>query len=131
VPGISFGLEETRYDNNVPDGDKSCLVLEADKLLIVLGKAVPEFFPPSLLRRILGEREKVCATGPRDPVVVEQSLDFPWPQAGPGPLVPADLGGRPVQRGSDRFPVLVLALPDLAEFGGEPNGLALSDHLMM
>ena len=119
MSGISFGLQETRYDNNVPDGDRSCLVLESDELLIVLGKAVPEFFPPSLLRRILSEREKVCAMGPRDLVVVEQSCDFPWPQAGPGPLVPADLGGRPVQRGSDRIPVLVLALPHLAEIGSK------------
>src|SRR5450755_4589209 len=111
VPGISFCLQETRYDNYVPYGDGSCLVLEADELLIVIGKAVPELFPPPLLRRILGEREEECAAGPGDPVVVEQSLDFPGPQAGPGPLVPADLGGRPLQRGGDRVSALALALP--------------------
>ena len=68
-------------------------MLEADELLIVIGKAVGEFFPPPLLGRILGEPEKKRAARPGDLVVVEQPLDFPWPQAGSGPLVPADLGG--------------------------------------
>ena len=40
-------------------------MLQADELLIVLGKAVAEFFPPALLRRILGEPEKERAAGAR------------------------------------------------------------------
>ena len=43
--------------------------------------------------RILGKSEEQVAVGPGDPVVVEQSLDLPRPQASPGPLIPADLGG--------------------------------------
>src|SRR5271166_1067461 len=96
-------------------------MLQTDELLIVIGKAVPEFFPPALLRRILGEREKQRAAGPGDLVVVEQSLDFLWPQAGPSPLVPADLGGRPFQRGGHRVSALALALPDSAQFSGKPT----------
>ena len=41
-------------------------MLEADELLVVLGQAVAEFFPPALLGRILGEREKKGAAGPGD-----------------------------------------------------------------
>jgi hypothetical protein len=61
-------------------------MLKADELLVVTRKAVGKFFPPALLRRVLGEREKERTARSGDPGVVEQSLDFPWPQAGPGPL---------------------------------------------
>jgi len=77
VPGVSFRLQQASYHINVPYGDGSCLMLEADELLIVLGKGIGKFFPPALLRRILGEREKERAAGPGDLVVVEQPLDFP------------------------------------------------------
>src|SRR5260370_15423552 len=107
-------------------------MLEANELLIVLGKGVCEFFPPSLLSRILGEPEKERAAGPGDLVVVEQSLDFPWPQAGPGPLVPADLRGRPFQRRGDRVSALALALSNPAQFSGKAaaahRGACCRDH---
>src|SRR3981081_2139896 len=107
-------------------------MLEADELLIVIGKDVCELFPPALLRRIFGEREEEIAVGPSDLVVVEQSLDFPRPQAGLGPLVPADLGGRPSQRRGDGFSALPPALPDPAQFSGKAapphRGASWPDH---
>jgi hypothetical protein len=120
MPGIGFRLQEASDHINVPDGHGSCFILKADELLVVLGKAVAKFFPPALLSRILGEREKEFAAGPGDLVVVEQPRDFPGPQAGPGPFVPADLGGRPLQRGGDRIPALAPALPDRTQFSGQP-----------
>ena len=56
-------------------------MLKADKLLVVTREAVGKFFPPALLRRILGEPEKELTALPGDLVVVEQPLDFPWTQA--------------------------------------------------
>src|SRR4249920_1768612 len=94
-------------------------MLEANELLIVGGEAICELFPPSLLSRILGEREKERAAGSGDLVVVEQSLDLPWLQAGPGPLVSADLGRRPSQRCGDGISALALAFPDLAQLRGK------------
>ena len=41
-------------------------MLEADELLIVLGKAIAEFFPPALLGRVLGELEQERAAWPGD-----------------------------------------------------------------
>ena len=52
-------------------------MLQADELLVVLGKGVGEIFPPALLGRILGEAEEQGAVGSGDLVVVEQPLDFP------------------------------------------------------
>src|SRR5262245_15362787 len=95
-------------------------MLEADELLIVGGKLVGEFFPPSLLGGVLGQREQERAPRPGDLVVVEEPLDLPWLQAGPGPLISADLGRRPFQRGGDGVPALALALPDLAQLRGQP-----------
>src|SRR6202044_1300425 len=132
MPGISFRLQHASYHINVPYGDGGCLVLEADELLIVLGKGVGEFFPPSLLGRVLGEREKERTAGPGDLVGVEQALDFPRPQAGSGPLVPAYLGGGPLQRGGHRVSVLALTFPDPAQLGGQPTpphrGTSWGDH---
>src|SRR5271170_1757495 len=103
----------------MPDGHGRRFVLEPDELLIVLGKALGELFPPALLGRVLGQPEEQRAARPSDLVIVEQPLDFPRAQAGPGPLVPADLGRRPPQCGGDRLAALALVLPDLAQFGGQ------------
>jgi len=70
-------------------------MLKADELLIVLGKGVGEFFPPALLSRSSAEREGACG-GPGDLVVSRAVSRLPVAQAGPGPFVPADLGGRPL-----------------------------------
>src|ERR1700733_13674594 len=121
VPGISLGLQQAGYHINVPYGYGSRLVLKADELLVVLRKAVAEFLPPALLGRVLGEREQQLTAGPGDLVVVEQPLDLPRPQAGPGGFVPADLGGRPAQRGGDRIAALSLTLSDPAQLGGQPT----------
>src|SRR5712692_9517080 len=94
-------------------------MLEADELLIVGRQDICEFFPPSLPSRILGEREEERATGSGDLVVIEQSLDFPWLQAGSGQLVSADLGGRPSQRRGYGLSALALAFPDLAQLRGK------------
>src|SRR6266567_3243466 len=94
-------------------------MLEANELLIVSGKDIGEFFPPSLLSSVLGEREEERATGASDLVVVEQPLDFPWLQAGPGQLVSADLGRRPSQRRGDGLAALALAFPDPTQLRGQ------------
>src|SRR6185437_11518281 len=102
----------------MPDGHRRSLVLQPDELLIVLGQAVRELLPPALLRRIFGEPE--------------QPLDLPGPQAGPGPLVPADLRRRPLQRRGDRVSALTFALPDPAQLGSQPappyRGASRRDH---
>src|SRR5215472_248445 len=119
VPGIRFCLQKTRYNIDVPYVDRACLMLKANELLIIVGKDICELFPPPLLSRILGEREKQRAAGSGDLVVVEQPLDFPWLQASPGPLVPADLGRRPSQRRGDGISALALAFPDRTQLRGE------------
>src|SRR5262249_4343199 len=132
VPGISLGLEQARDDVDVPDGHGCRLVFQADELLIVVGQAFGVFFPPAFLRRILGEPEQERAARPGDLVVVEQPLNFPRPQAGPGAFVPADLRRGPFQRGGDGIPALAFALPDLAQFSGQPaaphRGASWRDH---
>src|SRR6516162_189601 len=104
MPGISFGLQEAGNHTNMPYSHRASLMLEADELPVVSGQAVCVLllFPPALLSRILSEREQERAAGSGDLVVVEQSFDFPRLQAGPGPLVSADLGGRPFQCRGDR-----------------------------
>src|SRR5215471_1521900 len=94
-------------------------MLEADELLIIGGKVIRELFPPALLGSIGGEREQQRTARSGDLVVVEQPLDLPRLQASPGPLVSADLGRRPLQRGGDGVTALALALPDLAQLRGE------------
>src|SRR6266581_2373357 len=94
-------------------------MLKANELLIVGGKDIGGFFPPALLGSVLGKREEERATGASDLVVVEQPLDFPWLQAGPGQLVSADLGRRPLQRRSDSISALALAFPDPAQLSGK------------
>jgi hypothetical protein len=107
-------------------------MFEADELLVIVGKAVCEFFPPSLLSRILSECEKEFATGTADLVIVEQAFDFSWLQAGSGSLVSADLGGRPLQRCGDGISALALALSDPAQFSGKSappyRGTRWRDH---
>src|SRR5204863_8612976 len=65
-------------------------------------------------------------------VVVEHPPDLPGPQAGPGPLVPAALRGRPLQRRGDRGSALAFVFPDPAQFGGQPappyRGASRRDH---
>ena len=61
----------------MPDGYRACLVLQADELLIVGREGIGELLPPSLLGRVLGEREQERAARSGDLVVVEQPLDFP------------------------------------------------------
>src|SRR5215831_14467850 len=70
APGIGFGLQETWHNVKLPYGDRAGLVLEADKLLIVVGQTVAVVLPPSLLRGVSGERKQGVATGPGDPVVI-------------------------------------------------------------
>src|SRR5262245_40612732 len=94
-------------------------MLEANELLVVGGELIREFLPPSLLGRVLGEREEERAPRPGDLVVVEEPLDLPRLQAGSGPLVSADLGGRPFQRRGDGVSALALAFPDLAQLRGK------------
>src|SRR6266487_6210389 len=94
-------------------------MLEANELLVVGGNAVRELLPPSLLGRILGQREEERAAGTCDLVVVEQPFDFPRLQAGPGQLVSADLGRRPSQRRSDGLAALALAFPDPTQLRGQ------------
>jgi hypothetical protein len=118
VPGVVFGLQQAGDHVHMPDGHGRRFVLEPDELLIVLGKADGELFPPALLGRVLGQPEQERTARPGDLVVVEESLDFSRAQAGPGPLVSADLGRRPPQRGGDRVSALALVLPDLTQFGG-------------
>src|SRR6185437_7243056 len=88
--------------------------------------------PPALLRGVLGQAQQQIAPWPGDLVVVEQPRDLLRPQPGPGPLVPADLGWRPLQRGRHRVAALALALPDPAQFGGQPaaphRGASWRDH---
>src|SRR6266702_1954804 len=96
-------------------------MLEANELLVVGGNAVRELLPPSLLGRILGQREEERAAGTCDLVVVEQPFDFPRLQAGPGQLVSADLGRRPSQRRGDGLAALALAFPDPAQLCGKPT----------
>src|SRR5215467_188476 len=105
----------------MPCRDLTGLVLEADELAVVGGKVVAVLLPPALLGGVLGEGEQQFAAGAGDLVVVEQSLHFARLQPGLGALVSADLGRRPVQCGSDRVATLALALPDLAQLGGEPT----------
>src|SRR6185437_8226638 len=88
--------------------------------------------PPALLRGVLGQAQQEIAPRPGDLVVVEQPRDLLRPQPGPGPLVPADLGRGPLQRGRHRVAALALALPDPAQFGGQPaaphRGASWRDH---
>ena len=46
MPSISFRLEQASHDINVPYGHGRGFVLKADELLIFLGKAETEIFPP-------------------------------------------------------------------------------------
>src|SRR6266487_5775050 len=116
----------------MPDGHGRRLVLQTDELLVVLGQAVGELLPPALLRRILGQPEQELPVRSGDLVVVEQPLDLPGSQAGPGPLVPADLRRRPLQRRGDRVSALAFVFPDPAQFGGQPappyRGASRRDH---
>src|SRR6516162_1583929 len=105
----------------MPFVDRRRLMLEADELLVVLGQDVREVFPPALLRRVLGQGEEQLPAGSRDLVVVEQPFHLTRPQAGLGPLVPADLGRRPPQRRGDGLAAPAFGLPDLAQFGGKPT----------
>src|ERR1700748_392896 len=70
--------------------------------------------------------------GPGDLVIIQQPLDLARPQAGPGPLVPADLRGRPLQRRGDRVSALAFVFPDPAQFGGQSappyRGASRRDH---
>ena len=107
-------------------------MLQADELLVVLGQAVGELLPPALLRRILGQPEQEFPVRSGDLVVVEQPLDLPGAQAGPGPLVPADLRRRPLQRRGDRVSALAFVFPDPAQLGGQSappyRGASRRDH---
>src|SRR5580658_3494624 len=95
-------------------------MLKADELLIVCGKEVCVLFPPSLLRRLLSEGKQKRATGSGNFVVIEQSFDIAKLQAGPGQLIPADLGRRPSQRSGDDVSAPALSLPDRAQLRGQP-----------
>src|SRR5579859_1865118 len=119
VPGIGLGLQQAGDHVHVPDGHGCGLVLEPDELLVVLGQALGELLPPALAGGVLGQPEQQIAARTGDLVVVEQPSDLLRAQAGPGPLVPADLGRRPPQRGGDRVPALAAVLPDSAKFGGQ------------
>src|SRR2546423_3043257 len=116
----------------MPDGHGRRIVLKADALLVVLGQAVGELLPPALLRRILGQPEQELPVRSGDLVVVEQPRDLPGPQAGPGPLIPADLRRRPLQRRGDRVSALAFVFPDPAQLGGQSappyRGASRRDH---
>jgi hypothetical protein len=52
-------------------------MLQADELLIVGREGIGELLPPSLLGRVLGEREEERTARSGDLLVVEQPRDFP------------------------------------------------------
>ena len=132
VARVVLGLQQAGNDVDMPDGHGRRLVLKPDELLVVLGQAVGELLPPALLRSVLGQPEQELPVRSGDLVIVEQPLDLPGPQAGPGPLVPADLRGRPLQRRGDRVSALAFVFPDPAQFGGQPappyRGASRRDH---
>ena len=90
---LSVVLDESVLKRRI--GDESVmyeqlqrLVQEADRPNLTL-----QILPLNARHTVFGEPEQEGAAGPGHLVVVEQARDFPRAQAGPGPLVPADLGG--------------------------------------